>query len=78
MLAAWITICETADILLIIGTSMQVYPAASLMQYVNPETKIYYIDTKPAMDNNNQITVISKSATSGMQDFIAILTKDKV
>ncbi len=72
------TICETADILLIIGTSMQVYPAASLMQYVNPETKIYYIDPKPAMDNNNQITVISKSATSGMQEFIAILTKDKV
>jgi NAD-dependent deacetylase len=73
-----ISICETADILLIIGTSMQVYPAASLMQYVNPETKIYYIDPKPALDNNNQITVISKSATSGMQDFIAILTKDKV
>jgi len=73
-----ISICETADILLIIGTSMQVYPAASLMQYVNPETKIYYIDPKPAMDNNNQITVISKSATSGMQEFIAILTKDKV
>ena len=57
---------------------MQVYPAASLMQYVNPETKIYYIDPKPAMDSNNQITVISKSATSGMEDFIAILTKDKV
>ncbi|MCH7525301.1 MAG: NAD-dependent deacylase [Bacteroidetes bacterium] len=73
-----ISICETADILLIIGTSMQVYPAASLMQYANPETKIYYIDPKPAMDNNNQITVISKSATSGMQDFIAIMTKDKV
>jgi len=33
-----IYICETADVLLIIGTSMQVYPAASLMHYVKPDT----------------------------------------
>ncbi len=72
------TICETADILLIIGTSMQVYPAASLMNYVNPETKIYYIDPKPAMDSNNQVSVIAKKATIGIKDFIKLLTSDTI
>ena len=68
-----ISICETADVLVIIGTSMQVYPAASLMNYVNPETKVYYIDPKPAMDSNNQVTVIAKKATDGIKDFIKLL-----
>ena len=61
-----VDICQTADILLIIGTSMQVYPAASLMHYVQPETKIYYIDPKPAIDGNKQVTVIAEPATTGM------------
>jgi len=61
-----ISFCETADVLLIIGTSMQVYPAASLMHYVNPKTNIYYIDPKPAMESNNQVTVIADKATSGI------------
>jgi len=71
-----ISICETADILVIIGTSMQVYPAASLIQYVQPETNIYYIDPKPAMDSNNQITVIAKTATDGIKEFIEKLLID--
>jgi NAD-dependent deacetylase len=61
-----IAICETADILIIIGTSMQVYPAASLMHYVKPETKTYFIDPNPAMESTNQITVIAEKATSGI------------
>ncbi len=66
-------VCETADILLIIGTSMQVYPAASLMHYVNTETKIYYIDPKPAMESNDQITVIAENATVGVSQVIDII-----
>ena len=66
-------VCKTADVLLIIGTSMQVYPAASLMHYVNPKTKIYYIDPKPAMDSTNQITVIAKNATIGVINFVNLL-----
>ena len=73
MIPKAISICETADVLLIIGTSLQVYPAASLMNYVNPETKIYYIDPKPAMDSNSQVTVIAATATEGMKSFIEIL-----
>ena len=71
-------ICETADILLIIGTSMQVYPAASLIHYVSSNTKIYYIDPKPAMDSNAQITVIGKKATIGIKEFTKLLTTDNI
>ncbi len=73
MIDTAMSICQTANILLIIGTSMQVYPAASLMHYVNQETKIYYIDPKPAINSNNQVTVIAKKATFGVIDFVNIL-----
>lgn len=68
-----VTICQTADILLIIGTSMQVYPAASLMHYVSENTKIFYIDPNPAMESNNQITVIAETATVGVFKFTDLL-----
>lgn len=68
-----ISICETADVLLIVGTSMQVYPAASLMHYVSSETKIYYIDPNPAMESNHQVTVIAQSATEGVTKVIGKL-----
>jgi len=65
-----ISVCETADVLLIIGTSMQVYPAASLMHYVPPHTKIFYIDPKPTIDNTSQITVVAERATVGVEKVI--------
>lgn len=71
-----INICETADILVIIGTSMQVYPAASLIDYVPSNTPIYYIDPKPAIQSSSKISVISKSATEGMVALISILQED--
>lgn len=74
MIPKSVSICETADILVIIGTSMQVYPAASLMHYVQPETKIYYIDPIPAMDSNNQVTVIAEKATTGLKNAIDLIT----
>ena len=61
-----ISICQTADILIIIGTSMQVYPAASLMNYVNETTKIYYIDPNPAAIQNEQIVIIAEAASTGI------------
>ena len=68
-----ITICEIADVLLIIGTSMQVYPAASLMHYVKPRTKIFYIDPNPAMNSNAQITIVAETATKGLSKVIDML-----
>ena len=41
-----IQICSTADIFIVIGTSMVVYPAASLIGFVRPESKKYYVDPK--------------------------------
>ncbi|MCA0131948.1 SIR2 family NAD-dependent protein deacylase [Winogradskyella alexanderae] len=74
MIEKAVEICLTADILLIIGTSMQVYPAASLMHYVDGRTPIYYIDPRPASVNHPNITVIAKTATEGMKDFIKLLS----
>ena len=73
MIETAITICETADLLLIIGTSMQVYPAAGLINYVPNGTPIYFIDPKPAMDSTNNLTVIAEPATSGMTTFRTLL-----
>ena len=62
-----IDICQTADILLIIGTSMQVYPAASLINYIPDSTNTYFIDPKPAMDSQYNLTVIAERATVGVK-----------
>lgn len=58
-----------ADILVIVGTSLQVYPAAGLMHYTKSETPIYYIDPKPiSIPNlNNPIDVIPEIASVGMK-----------
>lgn len=58
-----------ADILVIIGTSLQVYPAAGLMHYAKPETPIFYIDPKPTTisNSNNTIEVIPEMASEGMK-----------
>ncbi|RNC87013.1 MAG: NAD-dependent deacylase [Winogradskyella sp.] len=68
-----ISICETADILFIIGTSMQVYPAASLVNFVNSDVPIYYIDPNPATIHNLRVTTIAKPATTGLLDAIGLL-----
>lgn len=57
-----------ADILIIIGTSMQVYPAASLIHYAPTNTPIYFIDPKPNIRESdfNNLTIIASGATEGM------------
>lgn len=67
MMEKAINICTTADILIIIGTSMQVYPAASLIHYIPVNTPIYFIDPKPNINTNNNITVIAEPATTGLK-----------
>ena len=73
MIETAVKICYAADILIIIGTSMQVYPAASLINYVQPDTTIYYIDPKPAIRSSGHINVIPKSATEGMKELVVLL-----
>lgn len=64
-----IDIVEEADYLIIIGTSMQVYPAAGLIDYTKPTTPIYYIDPNPASIPNlrNPLEVFQLSASAGME-----------
>ena len=63
-----IEIVQKADILLIIGTSMVVYPAAGLINHIRPKTPIYVVDPgKPEMDTNN-LTFINKKATIGVAE----------
>lgn len=73
MIEKAVTICETADILIIIGTSMQVYPAASLMHYVPKNTPTYFIDPNPNVENKQHLTVIPENATKGVKKVMELL-----
>ena len=61
---------EAADIILIVGTSLQVYPAAGLYAYAKAGTPIYIIDPKDVLVRDGRITHIKEVATKGMQVFI--------
>ena len=75
MLDKAIEITKKANILVIIGTSMQVYPAASLIHYIPINTPIYFIDPKPNISNNSydNLTVFSEKASVGVEKLISIL-----
>lgn len=60
---------EAADILLIVGTSLQVYPAAGLYAYAKNETPIYIIDPKDVPVRDGRITHIKDVATRGLETF---------
>ncbi|MBR4758151.1 MAG: NAD-dependent deacylase [Bacteroidaceae bacterium] len=63
-----------ADIYLIIGTSLNVYPAAGLTAYVPEETPIYLIDPKPVQWNSaRHFTHIQAGASEGMEQFIKLI-----
>ncbi|CAM3332521.1 SIR2 family NAD-dependent protein deacylase [Empedobacter stercoris] len=64
----------TADILMIIGTSMQVYPAASLKDYAKPNVPILYIDPSDSYTDSS-IIHIKKKATESLDDLKTILNK---
>lgn len=62
-----VNIVQEADIFVVIGTSLQVYPAAGLLHYVNPYAATYIIDKHiPSTQNVNKITAIEATATEGI------------
>ena len=63
---------EAADILLIVGTSLQVYPAAGLYRYAKADTPIYIIDPKDVPVQDRRITHIRDIATRGMKTFVEL------
>ena len=65
-----IAITETADYFAVIGTSLQVYPAAGLISYTYSITPVFYIDPKPITIPNirNKVEVIAKVASEGVAE----------
>lgn len=70
-----ILLCEQADYLAVIGTSLQVYPAAGLLRYAPKSTPLFYIDPKPTdlQSIENQVTIITKNASEGVADLKELL-----
>jgi NAD-dependent deacetylase len=63
-----VSISQSADFFAVIGTSLQVYPAAGLIGFTRPEIPIFYIDPKPAKIPNlrNPLEIIPMNATDGV------------
>mgnify|MGYP000636232543 FL=1 len=73
-----IELVERADVFVVIGTSLVVYPAAGLIQCVRPGVPIYYIDPNPASTAGvPNVTVIKATATEGMRRLAEILEKKR-
>ena len=68
-----IDIVSKADVLLIIGTSLQVYPAAGLYAFANAGIPIYIIDPADVSLRDGRITHIKEVATKGMETFGKIM-----
>ena len=66
--------CAKAEMLIVIGTSLNVYPAAGLTRCVAPDTPIYLIDPNPVTWNSNEkVHHIVKGASEGMKELFSIL-----
>ena len=63
---------QEADILIIIGTSLVVYPAAGLLHYARPGVPVYLIDPNP-VSAGERVTQIQKGASEGMKDLMKLL-----
>jgi NAD-dependent deacetylase len=78
MIETAIDYAQQADIFLIIGTSLNVYPAAGLLNYVPLGVPVYLIDPKVvAVPSNRQVEVITAGASEGMKRFTALVKNGK-
>ncbi|HRI59130.1 MAG TPA: NAD-dependent deacylase [Saprospiraceae bacterium] len=70
MLESAADLAAEAEIFIIVGTSLQVYPAASLMVYANPRIPFYYVDPRPQVNfelsRMPNLTVIAEPASTGV------------
>ena len=64
---------QDADIVMIVGTSMQVYPAAGLLQFARSESHIYFIDPNPQIRPMQGLTILAEKATSGVPRAIEMI-----
>lgn len=73
MLDAAIDAVRAADVLAIIGTSLTVYPAASLIDFARGDARIYLIDPAPPAIADPRVTVIPTGASEGVARLSALL-----
>ena len=66
-------VVEKSDAIIIVGTSMQVYPAAGLVQYAKYDAHIYFVDPKPSISENRRITVLAENASTGVPKVVELL-----
>lgn len=70
---------QQADIFVIIGTSLNVYPAAGLLSYVPRRAEVFLIDPKPVdTHSSHSVHVIRKGASEGVRELIQILEKGEL
>lgn len=69
-------IMSTADVVVVIGTSLNVYPAAGLLQYAPRHAPIWLIDPKSVVSPYREVKQITAGASEGMRQLITILEKE--
>ncbi|NER10988.1 NAD-dependent deacetylase [Muriicola jejuensis] len=69
------SLTSMADILIIVGTSLQVYPAASLLYYASEGTPIYLVDPRPALTPTRGLNLhlIPRKASEGVPELVSQL-----
>jgi NAD-dependent deacetylase len=69
-----IKLVQQADIMIVTGTSLQVYPAAGLLQYFDPNKMLYVIDPKSVpVSRNNHVKMIQLKASEGMEQLCQLI-----
>ncbi len=68
---------EQADVFVVIGSSLVVYPAASLLYYVKPGTPVYVIDPNDVSAQRQGVKHIKKGASDGMRELIERLREER-
>jgi len=79
LLEAAAEVVAIADIIIIVGTSLKVYPAAGLVGYALPGAQVFYVDPKPAsnweLERTGNLRVIKEKATVGMMEVRGLLDR---
>lgn len=70
------SICETADYFLLVGTSLAVYPAAGLLDFVPPAVTKFIVDPQiPSVGRYRNVIKVEKKASEGVREVVAALKK---
>lgn len=74
MIEEAVNVVRKADVLIVIGTSLNVYPAAGLLDFAPSGIPIYLIDPKPVGVKRSDVEHVQKGASEGMKDVVRKLS----